>query len=649
MIFDNAYTFASQTSIPEIVAFLKRIDKLYYSSQANDEIISDQDYDIIKDTLKERDPTNVYFKQVGAPITQGKKVDLPYYMGSMDKIKTDSTVLKSFNKSFSGQFVVSDKLDGVSGMVYCDNSNNSNMFLYTRGNGYQGQDVSWLIPQIQKHQKSIGKSCMLSDKVVVRGELIISKDDFEKVKHKGSNARNMVSGIVNSKRPDPEILKYVQFVAYSLIEPQMDVVQQMKWLEKNHWITVHHKIITSPLEFEKFNDILVERKKKSIFEIDGIIINHNKYYPIVSGQNPEHAFAFKATDNDNLANVIVSHIEWNASINGLLKPVIVFNPINLGGVVIRRATGFNAQYVHMNKIGPGSELTITRSGNVIPFIKNVNTPSKSGKPSMPDNYDYSWNKTGIDIVINNHEEDEEVLVKQLINFFTKIKIPGFSTSNINKMFENGYKNVSTIINASLKEFQTVIGNVNGKKIYDSIQDQKNNIDCVTLMDASNMFGVGLGSKKLKSILQAFPDVAKDDYIPKENDLINIDGVSYVTALQFIEGLKKFREFKNKMGLMCKTDNIVKNKKDTHDNSIKEIKENGRNMSNEVVVFTGFRDQELLEKTENLGGKVATSMSKKTTVLVYKHYSDTSVKIKQAQEMNIKLMDAQAYTKYLNNI
>lgn len=650
-ITQNPSSFASQEPIEEVISFLKNQDQSYYSGDGtNSNTVSDNVYDLIKDALKKRDPTNMYFKQVGAPVISGKKVELPYFMGSMDKIKTDNSILKRFSQMYTGKFVVSDKLDGVSGMFHWQNNN---VNLFTRGNGFQGQNISWLLP----HIKGTGLYKNMKT-VVIRGEIIIDKSDFQAVKHKGANARNMVSGIVNSKRPDPNILSRVQFVAYSLIEPKMEVVDQMKWLEKNGWTTVHYQVINNSLQFEQFQGILQDRKQLSKFDIDGIIINHNEYHPIIPGSNPEHAFAFKATEADNMVNVTVSNVEWNVSKHGLLKPVIQFDPVNLGGVIIKRATGFNAQYVNVNKIGPGSKLVITRSGDVIPYIKEVKSISTSGLPMMPTSYEFHWNKSGIDIVIENHEEDKEVAVKTLISFFTKIKVPGFSISNVRKMYDNGFINVLMIMNARLVDFQDVIGKVNGQKIYQSMNVQKNNIDCVTLMDASNVFGPGFGTRRLQSIMQAIPAIEISDYIPTEGELIQIDGVSNITAIQFIKGLEKFTNYKNKFNLNCVPSSKIKEIKeqerkrrheneDIVDKDDKQKKTNhNRDMSNEQVIFTGFRDKDLHEKTERLGGKIASSLNKKTTILVYKQYSDTSVKIQQAKTLGVKMMDIEEYVRFL---
>jgi NAD-dependent DNA ligase len=557
-------------------------------------------------------------------------------MGSMDKIKLDNSILTKFKTTYKDDFIISDKLDGVSGLIHITDDK---LNIYTRGNGYEGQNVSWLADYISPPMTSLKK--FSTDEVAIRGEFIISKDDFLKVKHLGSNARNMVAGIVNSKTPNKEILKYVQFVPYTVIKPEMAPADQMNWLKKMKFDPVHIQHVKT-FDFEKLGSILMERKDKSIYDIDGIILSHNKYYEIESGKNPAHAFAFKATSHDNMAKVDVTGIEWNVSKNGYLKPVVQFDPISLNGVMIKRATGFNAQFISKNKIGPGSVIHITRSGDVIPFIHEVISTSSSGKPQMPD-VAYSWNDTKIDIILDDHEEDENVAIKVLIGFFKKVKVAGFSEKNIEKMYHAGLQTPVQLLYTQVQDYQNVLGNVNGKNIFDGIVKIRDNLSCLDLMVATNLFGHGFGERKIKPILEAFPEIVDQKYIPQHQDLIKLNGISTITADKFIDGLQKFNAFmKQNPKIKCKkVDKLQKDDDCAHDQqSISALQ-------GENIIFTGFRDGELQKRAECQGGNMSTSMSKKITILVYKTYSDNSVKIKQAKEMgNVRILSIDEFKRIL---
>ena len=680
--------FAKTAPIPKLIALLQQLDDDYYNhhnQQGKKISTSDDLYDLIKETVKERAPDHPYFKTVGAPVkasslSGSKKVTLPYYMGSMDKIKSDEGALRRFVDRVGPpyDFVFSDKLDGISALYVYDPQVAANPKLFTRGNGYEGQDISWMLPYLTINMEgnnipSLAKKT--KEKIVVRGELIMTKLDFEEVKDKGANARNMVAGIVNSKTPSKDMLRRVQFIAYSVIYPQLSVSMQMRWLEKNNWTTVPFRIMKNVpgLSFDVLSDYLTKRRDYSDFEIDGIIVAHDKYYDIVAGENPDHAFAFKSMMRENAAEVIVTGVEWGVSKHGLLKPVVLFNGVSLGGVTIRRATGFHAKYIKENVIGPGARIVITRSGDVIPYITKVLTPAFDGQPMMPD-VDYDWTKNDVDIVVKNKDTDPEVATKALISFFSKVKVHGFSTNSVRKMVETGFKKAEDIMYASREDFVNALGVANGEKVWQGMREAREKIDCVTLMDASNLFGPGFGAKKLKMIVDKIPDVMNPEKTLDVDTLTHLDGVSDATAENFIAGRRAFLDYiadspyfsyeslctKNKLPQKRNNKNNNKMTKDESDSSsyasfsdgenpenVAKNSKNDRNMTGEQVVFTGFRDADLEERTEKAGGKVASSISGKVTLLIYKTYSDKSAKIKQAREKGIRIMSVDEYRAFLS--
>lgn len=678
--------FIKTAPIPKLIALLQKLDDDYYN-QGKKIGTSDDLYDMIKETVKERAPDHPYFKTVGAPVNPSsssgsKKVTLPYYMGSMDKIKSDEGALRRFVERVGPpyDFVFSDKLDGISALYVYDSNVTTAPKLYTRGNGYEGQDISWMLPYLTINMEgnnipSLAKKT--KEKIVVRGELIMTKLDFEEVKDKGANARNMVAGIVNSKSPSKDMLRRVQFIAYSVIYPQMSASMQMRWLEKNKWTAVPFRIMKNvpALSFDILSNYLTKRRDYSDFEIDGIIVAHDKYYDIVPGENPDYAFAFKTMMRENAAEVIVSGVEWGVSKHGLLKPVVLFNGVSLGGVTIRRATGFHAKYIKENLIGPGARIMITRSGDVIPYITKVLTPASDGQPMMPD-VEYDWTKNDVDIVVKDKDTDPEVAMKALISFFSKVKVHGFSTSSVRKMVEAGFKKAEDIMYASREAFVNALGAANGEKVWQGMQNAREKIDCATLMDASNLFGPGFGAKKLNLILDKIPDVMNPEKTLHVSTLTNLDGVSDVTAQNFIAGRRAFLDYLadspyfSYESLCSKTKlpqkrNNKKTKDDSDSSSYASFSDgenptnvaknekngqngqNGRDMTGEQVVFTGFRDADLEERTQNAGGKVASSISGKVTLLIYKTYSDKSAKIKQAREKGIRIMSVDDYRTFLS--
>lgn len=630
----NAKSFVDDVGLSRTISLLKESDKKYHQNGSSR--LTDLAYDLLRDEVHDRDPQNAYFKTIGAPATGRHKAELPYYMGSLDKIKSKSATLARFKTEFTGDYLLMDKMDGVSALFVYDVDNNRQKQterLYTRGDGRTGQDISAIMPNIKGIPKMYG-----TDKIVVRGELVISKKDFASLHDQGANARNMVAGVVNSNKPNALILEKIVFVAYSVIEPAMKPSEQMKWLYRTGWMPVYHEVINADrLAFDELSLALNGRREVSDYDIDGIVITHDKYYPNVKDRNPSHAFAFKNTISDNVVEVVVSNVEWNISKDGLIKPVVEFDPVHLNGVHIQRATGFNAQYIVENMIGPGARILITRSGDVIPYIIKVVTPaSKAMLPTI----EYKWNKSKKDIVVIQVDENAQVAVRRLEHFFDRIKVPGFSTSTIQKMYDEGFQDPDSIIFAGLDDFQRIIGTANGAKVHAGMLSIRGNIQCVQLMEASNLF-VGFGEKKLRMIVDKVPQVLDGTTIPSVESLVNIKGVSIATANKFIDGLIKYNTYlRNNKRMKCvlptnlNAKNIVRDVRgDDIERMMTSTKKVRALLTNDVVLFTGFRDKVLEGKIEDLGGRVVSALSKKVTILVYKDDADTkTVKYTQAEEM-----------------
>lgn len=209
----DPYTYGNELSIEKLAKVVEYANDKYHNST---EVFSDEIYDILKELLMKRDPTNDILKQVGAPISSSDKVDLPFWMGSMDKIKPDTNALERWKKKYDKPYNISDKLDGTSGMFHYFKSGKSwKTRLYTRGNGSYGQDISHLIPYLFPNIKEN----LPKEEICLRGEIIMSKKNFKKFDMK--NSRSLTNGVVNSKKNiKPDLLNNIDFVVFNVLEPQ---------------------------------------------------------------------------------------------------------------------------------------------------------------------------------------------------------------------------------------------------------------------------------------------------------------------------------------------------------------------------------------------------------------------------------------------
>jgi len=378
----------------------------YYNTKKS--LITDNEYDILREYIIGKYPDNTIVKNIGAPITKNKVI-LPYNMPSMDKIKPDTNALSNWMTKYKGDYVLSCKLDGVSGMYSTEGEVPK---LYTRGDGKVGQDVSHLLRVLNLPQKKTGEQG-----IVVRGEFIIPKNVFkEKYSQQFANPRNLVSGIVNSKTID-EKTQDLHFVTYEVIYPPMNIGEQIEILNRIGYEVVQNRK-EDFLSNEMLSTTLMDWRTNYEYEVDGIIVTDDNLHPRKDG-NPEYAFAFKMVISDQMAEAKVLDVIWEPSKSGYLKPRVQIEPIQLGGVTIQYATGFNGEFIEKNKIGIGAVIQIIRSGDVIPHIKSVTTPAEN--PKMPEQ-SYHWTKNHVDIVLDNFETDTTVIRKNITEFFTKLDV-----------------------------------------------------------------------------------------------------------------------------------------------------------------------------------------------------------------------------------
>ena len=605
------------------VILIQKTNNAYYN---NKPLMTDNEFDIVKEYFDQKFPNNPILQNIGAPITKNK-VTLPYNMPSMDKIKPDTEALDKWMKKYTGNYVISCKLDGVSGMYTTENNTPK---LYTRGDGTVGQDVTHLL--------SVLNLPKLKD-IVVRGEFIISKTNFEKkYKTKFANSRNLVAGIINSKTLDNKV-NDMDFVAYEVIKPVLRPIEQMKLLEEYGFNTVRNLQMTS-LTNDMLSQILIDWRQNYEYEIDGIIVSDNKKYARVE-KNPEHSFAFKMVISDQVAEAKVVDVIWSASKSGYLKPRVRIEPINIGGVKIEYATGFNGKFIESNKIGIGAVIEIIRSGDVIPYIKSVTTEAEVAKmPNVP----YHWNETNVDIILDNIEEDATVKEKNITSFFVGIKVEGLSTGNVKRLMNAGYDSIIKIIHMKKEDYEGIEGFQSKmiNKIYNGIKTRLNESSLVEIVAASNMLGRGIGKRKLEPIFEIYPNLFTLLISNEELKimLLSVNGIGEENAKSIVENMNKMKTFLVDANLTYKLC-------DKPTQEPKPIVQSNHMLNGKTIVMTKVRDATIISALEKYGGKLENNITRNTFALITKSHDDVSSKTKKANELGIEIMTPDEFSeKYL---
>ena len=588
-------------------------------------LISDNQYDILEDYIKEKYPKNDVVGKIGAPVEKNK-IKLPYEMASMDKIKPDTKALPLWKGKYSGPYVLSCKLDGVSGLYTTENNSAG---LYTRGDGKIGQDVTHFINYLNLPTKK---------DVVVRGEFIMKKKTFDtKYANKFANARNLIAGTVNRITVN-DTVNDMDFVAYEVIKPTIKPSEQMKFLQENGFITVRNETkenITNDL----LSQLLIDWRNNYDYEIDGVIVTDDKIYSRKSG-NPDHSFAFKMALSEQMAEAKVLDVEWNASKDGYLKPKVRIEPIKLGGVTISKATGFNGAFIESNKIGVGAVIQIIRSGDVIPYIRSVITPAEQAL--MP-TVDYVWNDSHVDIMLENKNDDENVRNRNIIGFLKGIEVDKLGDKNVIKIIDAGFDTIPKILKMTKEELLTIEGfkEKMANNIHDGIKEKIEKASLSKIMSSSNMFGRGFSDKKIELILTEYPDIltSNESESNKIDKLSKIKGMAKKTAEAFVKKIPEFLGFLKECNLNSKLTTIERQNKMVIDESHPLYKKS--------IVMSGTRDKEIEEKLNEVGANLSTSVNSKTFAVITPDTESNTGKVANAKKLNIPLFTPENFKKKFN--
>jgi NAD-dependent DNA ligase len=619
MFAESGISVLDGLSESQLSSMIVKANDMYYNTQNAQEGVSDAQYDIIKEYIERKFPANAAIKQVGAPVVKNKVV-LPYEMPSMDKIKPESGALAVWTAKYKGPYILSAKLDGVSGLYTCEGDTPK---LYTRGDGKVGQDVSHLT-------RVLSLPCIPD--LVVRGEFILRKSVFD-TKYKGTfaTARNLVAGIVNAKTIDDKT-RDLDFVVYEVIKPVVKPSKQMETLLAHGFNTVWHQSTTS-LTNNALSTILQDTRAKYEYETDGIIVANDAVYPRGKG-NPEHAFAFKMAISDQMAEAKVVDVLWEVSQDGYFKPRIRIEPVNIAGVNIEYTTGFNGKFIEENGIGVGAVVRIIRSGDVIPYVREVIAPAAKAK--MPD-VPYVWTTTRVDIMVENAAEDPGVKRKNVIGFFLELDIKGLGESNLKKMVEAGHDTVAKILGLQLADLEKVFGKgKTGPALYEGIRNRIADASLAELMTASNMFGRGIGRKSVDALLKDHPEFLTST----ENKAWKLEALAKVgvkkNGEQFYDAIVPFRRFLEECGLAYKLTADVKS-----DEVVSPV-DTKNPLYNKSVVMTKVRDAAIIDFLKRVGATLDDTMKTTTFVLIVKDKGDVSSKTKYAEARGIPIMTVEEF-------
>jgi len=588
-------TFYEEHDVKDLIKLAKKADKEYFNLSTP--IMNDKTYDILKEMIMNKDPDNKYLQNVGAKVVGKSTIKLPFIAGSMSKptSKTIDKFIVQFKKSYPGPYICSQKIDGMSAIHLCQENQ-----LSTKGDGRTGTDISKLMEHLLDVE--------VDDLEYVRGEIVMNDDVFQnKYSEEFSNGRNLINSFANSKKSlNLNAVKDSNYIAYEIIKPWMPFDKQFKTLKKHGYKVVKYEILD---DFDK--DMLLELYRKytseADYECDGIIISQNAPKERDNSEFPKYSFAFKSLDDLETKDVAITKIKWQVSKDGYCKPVIIYDPIEIGGVINQRATAFNAKFIFDNKLGPGSIIRIVRSGNVIPYIKEVIKGSR--KAEMP-SFKYEWNLSGVDIIASEYSEEQKI--NELYRFCSDAKIEGLAKGKLKKLIDAKIDSIEKILTVTENDLKKVEG-FKMKSVQNlllAINTAIGNLTLTTIMVASNIFGHGFGPKLIGTIIKNYPDIIFR-YIESTDEQLyelisNLDGFAEERTLGFINGMPSFLTFLSHIPDAIQ-DKLLYNIEE-------EVKESNK-FKDKSFVFSGIRDKEIKEYIEANGGSVKSKTSSKTYMVI----------------------------------
>lgn len=637
---EDPYNYAKDLNVKDLEEIISYASDKFFNEES---VISDAIYDLLIDFLRYKEPKNKLLKKVGSEVKSKNKIELDYYLGSMDKIKPPSNQLEKWINKYKSPYILTEKLDGVSGLLIY--KKDGNIKLYTRGTATHGIDITQIvkyitkIPSFDRMEKFVKKKKLNSSKndnlISFRGEIIISKKTFDSEwSSTKSNARNTVSGLVNSKNLDPILAGTTNFVVYEIVDPIMKLSEQLKLSNEIGFRTVHSKEFKE-LTYSILSEYLKKRKDKSKYLIDGIIVSNDEIHQRNKSGNPDYAFAFKDVLEDQKAKSTIVDVEWKISKDGFINPTVIIKPVEIGGVTISRITAYNAKYVVDNKIGKDTEIELIRSGDVIPKILKVIKPAKEA--DLPEGK-WKWNDTKVDI-ISLETNSKEIDIKNIHFFFSSLDTKGLGEKVVEKIYNSGLKTIKDFVNATKEELLQVDGIKEKsadnliKSINKALTNNSSGIELYVLMAASNQLGHGMGKERCKLVLEKYPDLLTEYKKWKKEEFVNkikeIPGWEEKTSQQFVNNFSKFIIFYESIKDKVKIKDSVKTKK----------KKNSE-LNGKTLVLSGFRDKDLEKLLEDYDVKISNSVSKNTDYLVVKDQSvinEKTGKVKKAEELSINII------------
>ncbi|WP_456079197.1 NAD-dependent DNA ligase LigA [Mogibacterium sp.] len=633
--------------IEELIETLNEASAAYYDEAS--EIMSNYEYDALYDELESLEketgytPLNSPTKNVGYTVQS----ELPKERHRSRMLSLDKTKSREELAAWLGDHegLLSWKLDGLT--VVLTYEGGELVKAVTRGNG----DIGEVITPNARVFVNVPKRIPHEGHTVIRGEAVITYEEFDRINEaiddadaKYKNPRNLCSGSVRQLNSKITAERNVRFYAFTLSEADgVDYEglrsNQMKWMAEQGFDVVEYVKVDNKSIFEAI-DNYAERVHSFEIPSDGLVLTlEDLEYAATLGTTakfPRDSLAFKWADQQ--AETILREIEWSPSRTGLLNPIAIFDPVELEGTTVKRASVHNLNIMETLKLGIGDTITVYKANMIIPQIGDNLT--KSGNIELPSHCPVCDGATEIKLMTGTKVltcTNPNCLAKQVKRFSLfvsrdALNIEGLSEQTLLKFIGLGYiKSFADIFRLENHRDEIVELDGFGKKSYDklssSIEKARHTVPTRILV-ALGIPGVGVttAAQIARACENKWAKISSLSY----GELIAINGIGEVMARDY-EAF--FADEHNKSVVLDLVGEL------DIDESYEKV---GEALSGEIFVITGSLEHyksrtELKKEIEAQGGKVAGSVSKNTSYLVTNNPESGSSKNKAAAELGVKII------------
>lgn len=619
--------------------------------QKDIEIMSNFEYDKLYDELKALEEKTGYVMSQSPTVNVGYEVlsELPKErhaspMLSLDKTK-DPETLKSFLGDKDG--LLSWKMDGLTNVLTYNNG--ELVKAVTRGNGEIGE----IITNNARVYKNIPLKIPYTGELVIRGEAIITYSEFERINSeipgadaKYKNPRNLCSGSVRQLNNAITAQRNVNLYVFGLISTDPDMGfktrhEGFEWLKSMGFTCVEERLVNKD-DFDQVFGYFKEQVSKNDFPSDGLVLSYDDLeYSASLGRTakfPRDSIAFKW--QDETAETTLLDIEWSASRTGLINPVAIFESVDLEGTNVSRAGIHNVSIMEGLKLGIGDRIEVFKANMIIPQIARNLTQSGTAKP--PRTCPVCGMDTevvedeGVKVLMCNNPECAAKKIKGFSLFVSRdaMNIEGISESTIEKWINEGILKTTPDF-FRIDRFKDTIVNLEGfgeKSYENSIKaiEKARKTTAVRVLYGMGVPNIGIATAKL--ICKHFNNDMEKIRNASYEELVDVNGIGEVIAEEYV----KF--FKTEKVNAVLDDLLSEVELEKPAENTAELKFDGM-----TFVITGsvekFKNRnELKAYIEERGGKVAGSVSSKTTYLINNDITSDSSKNKEARKLNIKIIN-----------